>query len=824
MPFDLKGAIEKGGTYSGVAEYLAARMPDFDLKGARETSIQKGRTQEEADKEIAEYLSSFDKEASIGSPIPKQQPKWAKEHPTLGKIFDTVRTGMEQVGRPALETAGMEGGKLAALPTTVALSKTPGGMAALPAVTAGLETLGFGAGATLSDLIESGLSQLDEGIKKPLPGLRDVGKNLAMGSAIATGVPIVGKVGGKFIDKVGAPFKNRITPESDRFLKEATELDVIPTAADVTQSKGLSLFGERMPDISFMATDIAKDTTLKNQIEPFMRARQTLIDLQGPREEIERLGHEIYNQVDDFLKTKRGLQGDTLNDMRSAVLAQFGKDMPLSDLGLKGQQLLKAQQHAREAMMHKLYSDVGQHLPQGQFLSPVRKTQAEKIMKEIGDQNFSGLPKELKDEIGLALENNAPMTWENLAFKRSRLNDLIESNKVPGTGKLTSEGRLYNMLYEGVIGDMKNISQQHGGQAQAAFDLANTWAKENFYKFFGQRGKGAEHIRKLMDTNPEKLIEQALHPNGVTDVQTLKNLIGPKTWARDFEPAFVDYLVGPAGPNGVWDPSFLKNQLSRFGKYGEETITQAIGKHKYGVLKELAENGFDVSSKALDMRMLEGFLQKHPGVLVQSLIGSPETKLNSATVEKNLDLLKTVLRPDTFREVVGEFTEKVAELSQISGNMLPQKFSKNFDKYKAVFRKFMDDESFTYAEKMANVGKRLQTADRIAGNPSGTGQTVVTWGQFGLAVRDAYNLTTEGDVPVLSPLVILGPAAVAKLYRTPSAFKWLTKGFEVSAGKKEGAALASRISGILAADELKKEKKPKQFSDPLGLMEANESE
>jgi hypothetical protein len=86
----------------------------------------------------------------------------------------------------------------------------------------------------------------------------------------------------------------------------------------------------------------------------------------------------------------------------------------------------------------------------------------------------------------------------------------------------------------------------------------------------------------------------------------------------------------------------------------------------------------------------------------------------------------------------------------------------------------------------------MSSAERIAGNPSGTGQSILTWGQLGLIF---YH-------PTVGIPAFLTPPMISKLYLSETGRNYLTKGFKESIYGKSGTEIATKIAGLIGANEM----------------------
>ena len=136
--------------------------------------------------------------------------------------------------------------------------------------------------------------------------------------------------------------------------------------------------------------------------------------------------------------------------------------------------------------------------------------------------------------------------------------------------------------------------------------------------------------------------------------------------------------------------------------------------------------------------------------------------------------------------------EKLFRTNQGSGLLPPLSFAKMVSKYDdRVLSRFFPKNKVAELKNLAKIGNRLQTAEQIAGNPSGSGQTVMTWGSLGMILRS----------PIKGTAIVIAPKPMAKLYLSKNGMKWLTDGFGTRLDSKKGIELATKLLALTAQKE-----------------------
>ena len=70
--------------------------------------------------------------------------------------------------------------------------------------------------------------------------------------------------------------------------------------------------------------------------------------------------------------------------------------------------------------------------------------------------------------------------------------------------------------------------------------------------------------------------------------------------------------------------------------YGKSTVKQ---------LKKIAQEGLDLGSQKPGQPFLKAITREYPDTVVDRIIGSPESKLQSHTLLKNIQIIKQAIKP-----------------------------------------------------------------------------------------------------------------------------------------------------------------------------------
>lgn len=797
--FNLEEARKNGYTDDEIATHLAKRH-DFNLEAAMEKGY--------SATEISEYLSSVPFETKLEA-AKSEIPTWGVESPNLYGAYGATKKLYTTVGKPLIEAGGLIGGGVA-------------GTAAGPLGTVAGAGLGYAMTKKITDIIDRKISQL-EGIKRrgksvkaeTIQSLYDIKEGLQtemLGQSIGAGVK-----GG--IEAITARGAKRMTPAVKYLQEQAKEEGIVLSPADITQSKSLGL-AESVLEKAPGSADIIRDFRIQKQLQPLLERIETLRIEGANTKSRQAVGRKIWSEVTNFLQKQEGLKGERLNNIRTQIIAKLGTNEKLSILGLTAKDLIKAKSIRLGNRANQLYESIKNYVPNKEFEATNLNKTAKQLLiqktklagqdkKMLAHLNWAAGEKKLPLSISKKLETLPPdirqsilndfaksepglvkqqYSWETLQNFRQEMNALItkESQAIkPGMAGMrfqsTPEGYVYSRLRDAVSKDMERIAQETGGEAWRKYQIANA--------FYGKQANifKNETIRKMTFANPEDVIDAAFKPNGITEVKMVKNALGFKGF-EELKRGFTNKLLG-VGKKDIFDPRFLKNKIAQ---YGDELLSEVYGESTLQELKKVAIEGLKLDIQKPGNSFLKQLSNQYPDVVVDSIIGAPESKLQSHTLLKNISIIKAVADKPTFDNLSNNLMTKLFQVNQETGLIRPEAFAKMVDKYgPRVLRIMFPKEKVDALQKLARIGHRITSAEKIAGNPSGTGQTLIAWGIFRMVMQK----------PIIGAAIAFTPKQLAKLYLSKPGMKLLTDGFKVSANSQKGIEIATKITAILNNEE-----------------------
>ncbi|MBW2003102.1 MAG: hypothetical protein JRI72_00595 [Deltaproteobacteria bacterium] len=789
MPFNLEQARKDGYNDSEILSHLA-ETHKFNIEAAMKDGY--------SEKELIDYLASTPPETRFEAPKDKV-PEWGKKHPNWYGAFGATKELYEKIGKPTIEMGGLVGG---------AAVGTPGG----PVGQVAMAGAGYALSKTVTNAIDKQIARL-EGIKKRTSATEEVIKslhNIKEGMMMEMGGQAVGAAIPGMIEKVSAPFAKKITPEIREMTRQATKRDITMTPAEITGSKTLAL-GEALMEKIPGSTDIIREMRVKGQLEPLLKNLDDLRNKGASQQSINETGRRIWEQVTTYLETEKRMKGDALNKMRTAILAKLGTNETFSVLGLKGKDLLKAKTIAYNERVAEAYADVGNFLPEGKYQTPhlaktarnILKTrkglpvQDKKMMNALKwaakeknippelEEKLAQLPKSVRDSILKDMEDEILIKrdWETIHQFSKDMGALSSKEDALAMGlpgmkfQQTPEGAIYNELKQAALKDMEQIAEGAGSQAMEKLRIAKALYSKgaDIYK--------SKEIRLLAKSNPEDLIGAAFKPNGITEIKLVKKALGPQGFFKLRE-GFTNKLMG-VGKHDVFDPDFFRRELIR---YGDEFLNEMYGKEVAKSFKTIAKEGLDLTIQRPGRSFLRAIAREYPETVVDRIIGAPEAKLQSHTLFKNIQTIKKAIKKKEFEALGENLMEKLMQLNQDTGAVRPKSFAKMVDKYsERVLSAFFPKKKVAELKTLGRIAHRIEGAEQVAGNPSGTGQTLIAWGIFRMIMSR----------PALGAVISFTPKQLAKIYKSNFGMKWLTEGFKVPANSKRGMELATKLSAIV---------------------------
>lgn len=794
---DIQAALRDGYTANEIMAELGRRT-GMNYKQA----LSDGYSQDEV---LAE-LNKRDTREGVASEVgPKQTPteltdeeKFAAKNPNL---YAVLKAGKE-VARFGGETAGLVGGGLLGAPLGPAGAVAGAG-------------LGYGGVKALERALEGEKATLPQAA---LTSLKDVGT----GTAMEMGGQIAGKVIGGTLEKISKPSMSNLPAEviSERMAK-ARELGIELSPAELTGSKGLALY-ESMLDKSPFSTSVINTWRELRQLKPMVALREKLLS-KGGTQQTEVIGQQIKEQVDKFLSQYKSLNESQLNALRDNVLKKMGSVDTYENIGKSVQELIAKRSKDSYEQAGKLYDAVEKSIPQGTMIqttnlkntaqklldiengkSPsLQNPQIKKVLEDLSgaksaiDEEIAQYPEVVQAQIKAKMEAEGVggKTWRALQADRSELNSRIAQSDAamktaqPGAKfQSTPEAGVYKQLRKALDADIKAFADETGGDVKAAFDTANAFYKE------GKLVYNAPEIRKMLSAHPEKMVDMIFRPQGGMEIDLIEKAIGKEAFEKTLKPAFTKRLLGETE---VFSPRYLQTNLEHYGK---DILNKVYNKDELKILNSLVQDGrIQMEDSLAGHPFLKTIAKEKPETVIDSILGSYEKFPGSKNVLKNTLLIRATVDKPTFQSLQREMSDRIFKLNQITDQIQPEKLAKTVQTYEKVLQTIYTPEQVSWLKQISDTGKLMASAERLAANPSGTAQNVVTWGTWGVIIRSLKSGQVGETLSGLTDTII-APRYMAKLYLSDAGRKYFTLGMKTPIGTKAGTAIAAKLAEIAGVD------------------------
>ena len=465
-------------------------------------------------------------------------------------------------------------------------------------------------------------------------------------------------------------------------------------------------------------------------------------------------------------------------------------------------------------------------------------------------------------------------TWTGLNLDREKLGALArQENKLDNT----QAGRKFVLLRSGIEKDMA----AHASQG------ANKEAYESFMKgkqqWFEKEQLFDNDILKVMKQSPEDVFKTIVNPGEVENIRKLKTILGDK----DFQPLkeiFTRKIIA-TDKNGILDVAKTKQNINKYGETFNEVFNPKEQKQVRDLINKAThiEDGY-TKSKAMkdvwainadgnirvdatkknilknkeqlsklytpeELNKMDDVVSRVQNANIKNIArnkseamnflgtiasGSraPENIVNAIVKPNNtinIRYMKRLLGPEMSKEVENKFVENyLMEMNQF-GYFQPERSSRIFNQYDKTMRQLMDETTYREISNLMKLNKNAAMLDRIAQNPSQTGQTLIGFETgkdvlksvtYAIAAgAGGYEASRQGHTGAgvaFALALALGPRGLAKVYLSPQGRKLLSIGYTIPATTKEGIALATKmaaIAGINAATAPSEEETPQEEAE-----------
>ena len=779
------------------AENIKMRLNLFD-------KIQTARNSGYKDTEILDYLSKTKTQVAT-STVSRGTSAVLEERPE-----NNFKSMVEQIEKLAVDLSGLPGSDIARktqeLGTEMLLGV--GGAVLGTAVAPGMGTLvGAGAGYALGKR----LNEIARGEEKDIgKSFIDAAKDMAWGATFEG----AGQLAGKGIEKITGLYKGRVNKQ---FVKQAKELGVRPTPDDITKSKTLAQFETNLRRF-YGSGQLFYKEDIENTQKLIEQYKNAIASGKGATT-VEELGNAIKSNVDDYVTRIESLRGRFLNQARNTILKDLGSPDTYETLGSKFHEATKEESQALGKIVKDRYEEVkgmiNSAIPQEQHNIPLIETKkvAEKYIKELSTtpvlaNKYKGIINDLEDILSAD-----KMDWESTELTRRLYRDTAVKvdeafqATTPGIKGQIKEGKsleslVYSRLKNAIQSDQTAYTELLGNDIQSKYEIAKKTAQTLKTTY------GNPEIIKLVQSHPGEVIDEILKPTGYAEIEAVKKAIGQSNFDKIIKPGITNKILG-IGKDEIFDPAYTQNQLSRLNK---QLLEKIYNPNELKIIADIAKKGIDFANKPL----YPAFLKQIAESGKESAYGIAKQAFaqDGKYLTRNLSTIYKLSDQATKDELKYQMTVQLFTGKQPSAAIDPMSigarepkllgfsgkaFRKQLDKFYPLLKQFgYSTDDIGLLKKIANVAENLKGAERVAGNPSGTGQAMATQAQLGVALSLIFSGHPIGAAAVAGAPYILAKAYLSTTgrrllteglkipYGTPQATEWLTKMMTYSAARNTG--------------------------------------
>lgn len=612
------------------------------------------------------------------------------------------------------------------------------------------------------------------------------------------------------------------SPEAKARLDIAREYNITVTPAEITRSKPLSLMESLLDKIAFSA-GIIQDSRLL-QLKELAQKRSELLSRIGAsagtfdeagrfvstdKKAIEDIGIAIQDEVNDYLATITKGKIKIVDEMKDMLLSKLGILSTFDELGRGVKDIIKTQSQLWQDEGVKLFLKAGQNISKGTTINAinVQKTALEFLRQQLKRRpafrdnvlikrlmDLSGtsqktldimenLPEAQRKQILTQIHNK--LDWEELQFMTQDLNRYIaeadEAVKIGQSGVkgLSSvEGGIYKQLKKAVVADIKEFSDTVGGQAKEDLDIANQFWSE------GKKVWNSKFMRKLLTSNPDKVVDMTIKPNQTTDIKLIKRAIGEGF--KLIKDGFSNKILNTFD---IKKPKALANILKR---YGDDVLKEVYTPNEIKELKQLASLDFQVDKTLRTNRFFRAIVNTSPEKVIGFII-----KPNNTT---KIDMIQSIVGKEGMKDIAAAHIERIMKLNQHE-LFSPQQFITQLNKWgDKTNKRLFGEEMWKDLQKFAEVSRITRGAESIAGNPSGTAQNLISFVTGGMVLKD----------PIKKSWLVIAPNLLARIYLSKPAMKLLTTGINMPSTSPEAIRLFTKLATLLEVGRESRQKEERR--------------
>jgi len=718
------------------------------------------------------------------------------------------------------------------------------------AATAPLPVLGGVSDAVRTDIpgaIAEKAGELGGGPEIPVPGflgggsvavgaLPGIAGGMAMGMAgeviprsaldvglLATAGPL-GRGAGKMAMKALPPLEAR-APNVVKAVKAALSADILPTVAQITQSKPAAALEEIASKIPYFGRRIEAMRAVQDQAYHELRGRA--ITGAGSKLPGSELGAKTQAAVSGELAATAAKREKILTKLHGDTLKKFGPSQTTEQIGKQLDDIRVAKTEEVRKVAGKLYEEAEEAIPPARnqvYDGNLRDTAAAELKKyeNMPSASLEGKAKKLLEDLksgpgNKIIENAAdpiqapdPLlfgasaqpeaikaiverkayTFSEMQTLRSTLNGMIEQErmKVP-PGQMTPEGAIYRRLKTSVDKDIASFSEGLPGDVKKKFDVATAFYRDHYKAVYANDTIAS--LGRVAKESPEDVYKMIVKPGDVNDIRRLKKVVGDSGFAP-VRRKFVEGLITGEDGAVLSGHDVTKN----LAKYGIDTLKEVLPPDQLKQVVKYTQTREMPKFLETEMeRKLRGLIYQSKGVyrapedVVARVVDGDVATLRAVKNIVGREGVKPYKRA-IIENILGSAPEPLALPGQaVTPTSL--RIGKNLQAYDENFLK----EIFTKAElddieKIDDIKALMESQSVLNANRSGTSSSLIANGMAGGTVTLMF-LNPLKTVPIVISTDIL-----TRLYTSEAGRKLLIKGLDPKFSRN--TEVAGRLAAIIA--------------------------
>ena len=221
----------------------------------------------------------------------------------------------------------------------------------------------------------------------------------------------------------------------------------------------------------------------------------------------------------------------------------------------------------------------------------------------------------------------------------------------------------------------------------------------------------------------------------------------------------------------------IEKDITEFSRTQNPKIREAF---------DLANSFYKQGKNTFDNKTIRMISKKNPERVVDFVF-----KPGAIT---EIEAVKKSVGEEGFRELKTKFVEKIMRSMEGQGQAFhPTKLARELGRYgDETLKRVFEPKELLEISELARVSERLMTAEKIAGNPSGTASNIIaaaTYGGVGTGMFFKH--------PITGTAVLLGPKILAEAYVSPIGRRLLMSGIQISTRDQRAIGIAAQLTAYL---------------------------